>query len=107
MNWSPAVPFVENVTYVSSMTSRGYHYGQEYFGTLLYTLFQVLTGESWSEAVVRPLLFGHDASLSWAVGLFFTLYILVTQVVLQNVVVAVLLDKFVTDSDPEHEEAQD
>ena len=35
------------------MTPRGYHYGQEYYGTFgrsLYTLFQVLTGESWSEA---------------------------------------------------------
>ena len=106
MNWSPAVPFVENVTYVSSMTTRGYHYGQEYFGTFgrsLYTLFQVLTGESWSEAVVRPLLFGHDPSLSWAVGLFFTVYILITQVVLQNVVVAVLLDKFVAPEEPAEE----
>ena len=36
-----------------------YHYGQEYWGNFmksLYTLFQVLTGESWSEAVARPLL---------------------------------------------------
>ena len=38
-----------------------YHYGQEYWGNFmksLYTLFQVLTGESWSEAVARPILFG-------------------------------------------------
>ena len=41
----------------SAMTARGFHFGQEYFGTFsrsLYTLFQVLTGESWSEAVARP-----------------------------------------------------
>jgi len=93
----------------SSMTPRGFHYGQEYYGTFfrsLYTLFQVLTGESWSEAVVRPLLFGREAGATSAfgVGLFFTFYILATQVVLQNVVVAVLLDKFVEDSDKNTQE---
>merc|ERR1719482_10225 len=82
-----------------ALTGRGFHFGQEYFGTFsraLYTLFQVLTGESWSEAVVRPLIFGY-ASNARLVGTFFTVYILLTQVVLQNVVVAVLLDKFVQD----------
>ena len=44
------------------------------------------------------MLFGHDQA--WLVATFFTIYIFVTQVVLQNVVVAVLLDKFVQD-DPE------
>merc|ERR1719352_31854 len=40
---------------IDSLTARGFYYGQEYYGTFfraLYTLFQVLTGESWSEAVV-------------------------------------------------------
>ena len=101
MSWSLDHPFVENTTVISAMTPRGYHYGQEYYGTFfrsLYTLFQVLTGESWSEAVVRPLLFGYTSN-AVTVGVFFTVYILLMQVVLQNVVVAVLLDKFVEDPD--------
>jgi len=101
----------ENTTVVSAMTPRGFFYGQEYYGDFskaLYTLFQVLTGESWSEAVVRPLLFGYSRSSSFMVGAFFTSYILLTQVVLQNVVVAVLLDKFVEDPDKkEGEEGAD
>jgi hypothetical protein len=63
---------------------------------------QVLTGESWSEAVVRPLVFGVSPySNAVVVSVFFVSYILLTQVVLQNVVVAVLLDKFVEDPDAE------
>ena len=37
---------------------------QEYYGTFarsLYSLFQVLTGESWSEAVARPVVFADSA----------------------------------------------
>merc|ERR1719231_1665488 len=86
MQWSDDVPFVENTTVISAMTARGFHYGQEYYGTFfrsLYTLFQVLTGESWSEAVVRPLLFGWSPANAFGVGLFWTVYILLTQVVLQ------------------------
>lgn len=50
-----------NATRVSAVTARGLYYGQEYFGNFgraLYTLLQVLTGESWSECVVRPLFLG-------------------------------------------------
>jgi len=92
---------IENRTLIDATTARGFHYGQEYYGTFsrsLYTLFQVLTGESWSEAVVRPLIFGYNPSNAFLVGFFFTVYILLTQVVLQNVVVAVLLDNFVADT---------
>jgi len=88
-------------------TARGYCAGNEYFGTFtksLYTFFQVLTGESWSEAVARPAIwFFYDQPVK-AVGggLFFVSYILISSFVLTNVVVAVLLDKMV---DPEIAEA--
>ncbi|KAH8066233.1 hypothetical protein JL722_650 [Aureococcus anophagefferens] len=42
-------------------TPRGNEWGHEYFGTFgksLFTLFQVLTGDSWAEAIGRPLLEG-------------------------------------------------
>ena len=38
-------------------------YGFEYYGTFTrawFTLFQALTGESWSEAIARPVLMGWD-----------------------------------------------
>ena len=98
----------ETSTNIPALTGRGFYYGQEYFGSFsraLYTLFQVLTGESWSEAVVRPLLFGFEPRNAFLVGIFFTSYILLTQVVLQNVIVAVLLDQFV--ADPEAEERKE
>jgi len=80
-------------------TIRGYCAGEEYFGTFsksLYSFFQVLTGESWSEAVARPAIwFYYDDPLrAIGSGFFFVSYVLVTAFVLTNVVVAVLLDKF-------------
>lgn len=99
---------------LSSETMRGFNYGQEYFGTFfraLFTLFQVLTGESWAEVVARPLIFGYDAhsNTSWFFSSFyFASYVILMQIVLVNVVVAVLLDKFVeekpSEETPEEEE---
>jgi len=81
--------------------------GYEYFGTFfrsLYTFFQCLTGESWSEAVARPAIWRYAKNPrtnnedSWHLtiggGFFFITYILITGFILTNVVVAVLVDKF-------------
>jgi len=97
---------------ITSYSMRNMFYGQEYYGTFfraLYTLFQVLTGESWSEAVVRPLLMGSDENSTppWVVALFFVSFIVLTQIVLINVVVAVLLDKFVVAPDDEKKDEGD
>jgi hypothetical protein len=78
-------------------TPRGLCVGPEYYGKFLpalYTLFQVLTGESWSEFCVRPLLiaFEHSVTSTFGVAVFFISFILVNYIVLLNVVVAVLLD---------------
>ncbi len=86
-----------NRTDVDSITARGYVHGLEYYGTFmraLYTLFQVQTGESWSEAVARPLIFGLYRGSAITTGLFFVSFVILMQVVLVNVVVAVLLDSF-------------
>ena len=83
-----------------------YTFGQEYFGNFLksfYTLFQVLTGESWSEAIARPLM---EQSPGLAAGYFIS-FILINGVVLINVVVAVLLEKMVDDEEEEEEEEED
>ena len=76
---------------IDATTPRGFVYGWEYYGTFtraLFTLFQVMTGESWSEVVARPLMFGlyKDAVF---VSVFFVSFILLMQIVLTNVVVAV------------------
>jgi len=91
---------------ITAETARGLIYGYEYYGSFtkaLYTLFQVMTGESWSEAVVRPLLFSSTMNGA-LVALYFVSFILLMQIVLTNVVVAVLLDKFVEEEPTEEGE---
>lgn len=80
------------------VTPRGRCVGPEYFGTFsrsLYTFFQVLTGESWSEMVARPAIwyYYYDPLKAVAGSMFFVSYVLITGFMLINVVVAVLLDK--------------
>ena len=81
----------------------GARFGTAYFGNFLkslYTLFQVLTGDSWSEAIGRPLMAYTPTS-----GIYFVSFILLTPIILINVVVAVLLEKMV--SEEEEEESDD
>jgi hypothetical protein len=97
---------------VPLVTARGYTYGEEYYGTFfraLYTLFQVMTGESWSEAVARPTLFGYVNPQIGAVltGLFYVSFIIITQIIMINVVVAVLLEKMVEEDPPSEEPEQE
>jgi len=71
----------------------------------------VLTGESWSEAIARPLVFGTDdinapSSNSIIVSVFFVVFLLLNSVVLINVVVAVLLEKMVDETPEEDEEGE-
>jgi len=88
-------------TEIKLLTPRGLTYGNEYYGTFgrsLYTLFQVLTGDSWSEAVARPVLFAEGGEWYW---IFYVSFITINGVVLINVVVAVLLEKMVGGVGPE------
>ena len=92
---------VGNRTEISAETPRGLNTGLEYYGTFmraLFTLFQVMTGDSWAEAIARPLLFGFNRSLTLSAiitGAYYVSFVILTNMVLINVVVAVLLDKFV------------
>ena len=84
-------------------TARGTTYGQEYYGTFfrsLYTLFQVLTGESWSEAIARHPIFeggGQPGGVGKSIvaAIYFVSYVIICGIVLVNVAVAVLLEKMV------------
>lgn len=56
------------------LTSRGYEYGEEYWGSFVrafWTLFQVWTLESWSEAVARPLVFSNQQHIVVVAVFFF------------------------------------
>ena len=44
---------------------------------------QVMTGESWSEAVARPLVFGYGRNAATA-SIYFVSFIIVTQVIARN-----------------------
>lgn len=81
-----------------TLTARGRCYELEYygnFGNALYTMFQIMTGDSWSETAVRPLMFGEFGATWWKhllTAIFFVSFILIVATVLLNVVLGVLLE---------------
>jgi len=93
------------------MTSRGEIYGEEYYGSFsraLYTLFQILTGESWSEVCVRPVFVASpDVGENIVSAVFFISFVLICSVVLLNVVVAVLLDGMSSAGESEHSQSEE
>ena len=79
---------------------------------------QVSTGDAWASTVARNLITGigidgdydneHPVSASMValVGFFFASYVLVVGVVLMNIVIAVLLDEFISTVEREKQEAK-
>ncbi|RIA55248.1 ion transporter [Dichotomicrobium thermohalophilum] len=62
----------------------------QYFGTIgrsAYSLFQIMTLESWSESIVRPVLDVHP--MAW---LFFIPFILVTSFAVLNLFIGIIVD---------------
>lgn len=62
----------------------------EWFGTLgesFYTLFQIMTLESWSMGIVRPVMDTHP--LAW---LFFVPFIFLTTFIIVNLIIATVVD---------------
>jgi voltage-gated sodium channel len=60
------------------------------FGTLglsLYTLFQVMTGDGWSDSVARPIM--EVFPYAW---IFFVIFILISTFVILNLFIAVIVD---------------
>jgi len=92
------------------MSIRKFCFGEEYFGSFsrsIFTFFQVLTGESWSEMVARPAIWAFHDDWVRAAGaaLYFVSFVLISCFILTNVVVAVLLDKMSANSQESEEEA--
>lgn len=62
----------------------------EYFGDLgksFFTLFQVMTGESWSEAVARPIM--RIYPYAW---IYFISYMIIASFIVLNMVIGVIVD---------------
>ena len=62
----------------------------EYFGDLgksFFTLFQVMTGESWSEAVARPIM--RIYPYAW---IYFISYMIIVSFIVLNMVIGVIVD---------------
>jgi len=74
----------------------------EWFGTLgrsLYTLFQIMTLESWSMGIARPVM--GNFPYAWA---FFVPFILVATFTMLNLFIAIIVNAMQTFSEREHEE---
>jgi voltage-gated sodium channel len=74
----------------------------EWFGSIgasMYSLFQIMTLESWSMGIVRPVMEVHP----WA-WIFFVPFILVTTFAVVNLVVAVIVNSMQTLNDADKEE---
>ena len=75
----------------------------EWFGTLprsMYSLFQVMTLESWSMGIVRPVMEVHP--FAWA---FFVPFILVTAFAVLNLFIAVIVNAMQSEHEAEHKAA--
>ncbi len=69
----------------------------QWFGTLgetMFTLFQIMTLESWSMGIVRPVMEQHPSA--W---IFFVLYILVTTFTMLNLFIAIIVNAMHSSAD--------
>ena len=76
----------------------------EWFGSVgasMYSLFQIMTLESWSMGIVRPVMAVHD--WAWA---FFVPFILLTSFAVLNLFIAVIVDALQTLQSAEREETR-
>ncbi|MCH2038970.1 MAG: ion transporter [Rickettsiales bacterium] len=76
----------------------------DWFGDLgktMYTLFQIMTLESWSMGIVRPVMEQHPTA--W---LFFVIYILVTTFTMLNLFIAIMVNAIHQGADEEAKESR-
>lgn len=76
----------------------------EWFGTLgqtMYSLFQIMTLESWSMGIVRPIMEVHPSA--W---LFFVTYILVTTFTMLNLFIAIIVNAMHSSADDDAEKSR-
>ncbi|MCQ4262753.1 ion transporter [Stutzerimonas stutzeri] len=94
------------VFYVSAVIATGLFAAEfpEWFGSLgrsVYTLFQVMTLESWSMGIVRPLM--EVFPYAW---LFFIPFILIATFTMLNLFIAIIVNAMQTVTDADHQATQ-
>lgn len=94
------------VFYVSAVIATGLFSADfpEWFGTLgrsVYTLFQVMTLESWSMGIVRPVM--EVFPYAWV---FFIPFILIATFTMLNLFIAIIVNAMQTVTDADHEATQ-
>ncbi len=74
----------------------------QWFGTLgesMYTLFQIMTLESWSMGIARPVM--EQFPLAW---IFFVIYILIVTFIMVNLFIGIIVDAIFTLKEDEKEQ---
>lgn len=94
------------VFYVSAVIATGLFAAEfpEWFGSLgrsIYTLFQVMTLESWSMGIVRPLMEVYP--YAWV---FFIPFILIATFTMLNLFIAIIVNAMQTVTDADHQATQ-
>jgi voltage-gated sodium channel len=74
------------------------------FAKGMLTMFQVMTLDSWASNIARPLIFQYQQYMA---APFFISYVFIAGIVLANVVVAVLLEKYLTHSSEAEDDNKD
>lgn len=62
----------------------------EYFGNLgrsFFTLFQIMTGDSWSESIARPVMRSYP--YAW---IYFISFIIIVSFIVLNIIIGVIID---------------
>ncbi|WP_420546760.1 ion transporter [Curvivirga sp.] len=103
---SSAIGLLAILFYVSAVvaTSLFANAFPEWFGSLgktLFTLFQVMTLESWSMGIARPVI--AEFPYAW---IFFVFFILVTSFTMLNVFIGIIVDAMSSIKEEEHAEQQ-
>ncbi len=100
------ISLISLIFYVSAVLATNF-YGEnfdEWFGSIgasMYTLFQIMTLESWSMGIVRPVMEQH--SNAW---MFFVPFIMVTSFAVINLFIGVIVDAMQSQHFKEAEEIQ-
>merc|ERR1719453_1900863 len=58
-------------------------------------MLQIMTFDSWSSGITRPVIL-HDETGDALGGIFFITYVFVSAIIMANVVLAILIDKFLS-----------
>lgn len=84
---------------------KPYRFGVEYYGSFgraFFTLFQVMTGDSWASVIAWPCVRNNP----WS-AFYYILYLIMSMIVLANIAIAVLLNEFVAEEPIQNEEDED